>query len=41
MSFLTYNADVMATNDKPLVWLSAVANRLPFQKKQDLKPDFC
>lgn len=40
MSFLTYNADVMATNDKPLVWLSAVVKSPPFSKEARLEAGF-
>jgi phage-related protein len=40
MSFLTYNADVMATNDKPLVWLSAVVKSPPFSKDARFEAGF-
>jgi phage-related protein len=40
MSFLTYNANVMATNDKPLVWLSDVVKSPPFSKDARLEAGF-
>ena len=40
MSFLTYNADVMATNDKPLVWLSDVVKSPPLSKDARLEAGF-
>lgn len=40
MSGLTYNAAVMATNDKPLVWLSSVVKSPPFSKDARLEAGF-
>jgi phage-related protein len=40
MSYLTYNAKVMASNDKPLVWLSAVVKSPPFSKEARLEAGF-
>ena len=40
MSDLTYNAKVMASNDKPLVWLSAVVRSPPFSQDARLEAGF-
>lgn len=40
MSGLTYNAAVMATNDKPLVWLSSVVKSPPLSKDARLEAGF-
>ena len=40
MSNQTYYADVMATNDKPLVWLSAVVKSPPFSKDARFEAGF-
>ena len=40
MSNLTYNAAVMAANDRPLVWLSAVVKSPPFSKDARLEAGF-
>ncbi|MBN2321118.1 MAG: type II toxin-antitoxin system RelE/ParE family toxin [Acidobacteria bacterium] len=40
MSYLTYNADVESTNDKPLVWLRAVVKSPPFSENARLEAGF-
>jgi phage-related protein len=40
MSYLTYNAEVMTSNDKLLVWLSAVVKSPPFSKDARLEAGF-
>jgi phage-related protein len=40
MSVLTYNAKVMTSNDKPLIWLSAVVKSPPFSKDARLEAGF-
>ena len=40
MSDLTYNVKVMTSNDRPLVWLSAVVKSPPFSKDARLEAGF-
>jgi phage-related protein len=40
MSHLTYNPKAMTSNDKPLVWLSAVVKSPPFSKDARLEAGF-
>jgi phage-related protein len=40
MSNLTYNTEVMTSNDKPLVWLSAVVKSPPFYRDARLEAGF-
>jgi hypothetical protein len=40
MSNMTYNADIIATNDKPVVWLSSVVKSPPFSKDARLEAGF-
>ncbi len=40
MSYLTYNAEVMTSNDKPLVWLGTVVKSPPFSKDARLEAGF-
>jgi phage-related protein len=40
MSALTYDAIVMSSNDKPLVWLSAVVKSPPFSRDARLEAGF-
>jgi phage-related protein len=40
MSDLTYNAKVMTSNDRPLVWLSTVVKSPPFSKDARLEAGF-
>jgi phage-related protein len=40
MSYLTYNEKVMASNDKPLVWLRAGVKSPPFSKDARLEAGF-
>jgi phage-related protein len=40
MSDLTYNAKVMTSNDRPLVWLSTVVKSPPFSKDARLESGF-
>ena len=40
MSDLTYNAEVVVTNDKPLVWLSTVVKSPPFSMEARLEAGF-
>lgn len=40
MSDLTYNPEAMASNDKPLLWLSAVVKSPPFSQDARLEAGF-
>ncbi len=40
MSDLTYNAEVMTSNDKPLVWLSTAVKSPPFSRDARLEAGF-
>jgi phage-related protein len=40
MSDLTYNAEVMISNDRPLAWLSTVVKSPPFSKDARLEAGF-